>query len=44
MITSLNNVANDKPVKYNFSKLNDSGNYTIRKTSCIVFDLKRNES
>ena len=32
------------PVKYDFSKLNDSGNCIIRNTYCIVFDLKRNVS
>ena len=30
------------PIKYYFSKLDDSGNCIIRKTCCIVFDLKRN--
>ena len=27
-------------IKYNFSKLDDSGNCIIRKTCCIAFDLK----
>ena len=31
-------------LKYNFSKLNDSGNCTVRKTCYIVFDMKRNVS
>ena len=29
-------------LKYDFSKLNGSGNCIIRKTCCIVFYLKRN--
>ena len=29
-------------LNYDFSKLDNSGNYIIRKTCCIVFDLKRN--
>ena len=29
-------------IKYDCFKLDDSGNCIIRKTGCIVFDLKRN--
>ena len=29
-------------IKYDFSKLDDSGNCIIRNTCCIVFHLKRN--
>ena len=29
-------------LKYDFSELDDSGNYIIRNTCCIVFDMKGN--
>ena len=29
-------------LKYDFARLDESGNCIIRNTCCIVFDLKRN--